>query len=49
MALRYSTICTLAGVDFKDDSPIAPLPVDPADPSKDIYSNGAFPAVDVSL
>jgi len=42
----YSTICVLAGVDFKDDSPIKPLPVDPTEPSKDIYSNGAYPGVD---
>jgi hypothetical protein len=42
----YSTICVLAGVDFADDSPIKPLPVDPAKPKQDIYSNGAFPGVD---
>ena len=42
----YSTICALAGVDFKDDSPVKPLPVDPAQPGRDIYSNGAWPGVD---
>lgn len=42
----YSTICVLAGVPFADDSPVAPLPVDPANPTKDIYANGAFPSVD---
>jgi hypothetical protein len=42
----YSTICALAGVDHKDDSPIKPLPVDPSKPKQDIYSNGAFPGVD---
>ena len=40
---RYSTICVLAGASPKDDSPIKPLPVDPSDPTKDIYANGAFP------
>lgn len=42
----YSTICTLAGVDYTDDSPIAPLPVDASRPDRDIYANGAFPGVD---
>jgi hypothetical protein len=42
----YATICALAGVDSKDDSPIKPLPVDPSRPKQDIYSNGAFPGVD---
>lgn len=42
----YATICVLAGVSPTDDSPIAPLPVDPANPRKDIYANGAFPGVD---
>ena len=44
----YATICVLAGVSPRDDSPIAPLPVDPANPTKDIYSNGAFPSVPCS-
>jgi hypothetical protein len=43
---RYSTICTLAEVDYADDSPIRPLPIDPSLPKLDIYSNGAFPSVD---
>lgn len=42
----YSTICVLAGVDYRDDSPIKPLPKDPSNPSKDIWANGAFPGVD---
>jgi arylsulfatase A-like enzyme len=42
----YATICMLAGVSPTDDSPVAPLPVDPSQPAKDIYSNGAWPAVD---
>jgi len=42
----YATICGLAGVDASDDSPTAPLPVDPADPRRDIYANGAWPGVD---
>ena len=42
----YSTICVLAGVDFADDSPIKPLPIDPSNRDKDIYANGAFPGVD---
>lgn len=43
----YATICVLAGASPLDDSPIAPLPADPADPAKDLYLNGsAWPAVD---
>ena len=42
----YATICVLAHVSPRDDSPIAPLPVDPHNPSKDIYANGAWPSVD---
>lgn len=42
----YTTVAVQAGADPTDDSPIKPLPVDPANPKKDIYSNGAFPGVD---
>lgn len=42
----YATICVLAGVSPADDSPVAPLPVDPSHPNRDIYSNGAWPSVD---
>ena len=42
----YATICVLAGASPADDSPVAPLPVDPANPGQDIYSNGAWPSVD---
>eukprot|EP01052_Picozoa_sp_SAG31_P019295 SAG31_NODE_1401_length_8497_cov_4.386640_2_plen_673_part_00 len=42
----YATICVLAGVLPADDSPTVPLPVDPSNPGKDIYENGAWPGVD---
>ena len=43
----YPTFCKLAGVDPADDSPVPPLPVDPADPGKDIYNgNASWPGVD---
>ena len=32
--LTGTPICSLAGVDATDDSPIKPLPKDPADPNK---------------
>ena len=42
----YPTFANLAGVDPNDDSPIPPLPVDPADPGKDIYGNVSYPGID---
>eukprot|EP00041_Stephanoeca_diplocostata_P016927 m.336074 g.336074 ORF g.336074 m.336074 type:complete len:653 (-) comp20530_c0_seq11:146-2104(-) len=42
----YTTICHLAGVSGVDDPPVAPLPVDPSNPQKDIYGTNSFPAVD---
>ena len=48
---RYPTFCAAAGVSKEqcgDDSPTKPLPVDPSDVAKDIYSNGAWPGLDVS-
>jgi len=42
----YPTICNLAGVDPTDDPPVAPLPIDPTDPTKDIYGEDSFPPVD---
>eukprot|EP01063_Lacrimia_lanifica_P025759 TRINITY_DN3371_c0_g1_i1.p2 TRINITY_DN3371_c0_g1~~TRINITY_DN3371_c0_g1_i1.p2 ORF type:complete len:533 (+),score=206.33 TRINITY_DN3371_c0_g1_i1:66-1664(+) len=44
----YPTFCKLAGGTNCDDaSPVAPLPVDPAHPSKDIYQGEkAWPSVD---
>lgn len=42
----YATFCHLAGVDYHDDSPTPPLPIDPSDPSKDIYGNTSWPGVD---
>jgi hypothetical protein len=46
MIRRYSTFCFLAGVDHRDDSPTPPLPIDPADPTKDIYGPDSWPSVD---
>ena len=42
----YTTFCTLAGVDPTDDSPVAPLPIDPTKPEQDIYGNESWPGVD---
>jgi hypothetical protein len=42
----YPTFCGLAGIDGKDDPPVAPLPVDPADPTKDIYGKDSYPPLD---
>ena len=37
----------LAGADPRDDPPLPPLPIDPGDPSKDIYQgNASWPGVD---
>ena len=49
-AHRYPTFCAAAGLSKEqcgDDSPTKPLPVDPSDVAKDIYSNGAWPGLDV--
>lgn len=42
----YPTICHLAGVSGKDDPPVAPEPVDPTNPTKNIYGTKSFPPVD---
>ena len=42
----YPTFCHLAGVDPSDNSPIPPLPIDPADPTRDIYGNATWPGID---
>jgi len=42
----YPTFCHLAGVDPSDDSPTPPLPIDPAEPTRDIYGSAAFPSID---
>ena len=43
----YPTFSWLAGVSDRDDAPIKPLPIDPTDPTKDIYQNfTSFPSVD---
>lgn len=45
----YPTFCAAAGLtaaQCSDDSPRAPLPIDPSNPAKDIYSNGAWPGLD---
>ena len=45
----YPTFCAAAGLtaaQCSDDSPTAPLPTDPSNPEKDIYSNGAWPGLD---
>ena len=45
--LRYPTFSYLAGVTGTDDPVVKPLPIDLADPTKDIYMNfSSFPAVD---
>jgi hypothetical protein len=44
--LQYPTFSGLAGVSGKDDPPVAPLPVDPSNPTKDIYGAHSFPPVD---
>ena len=40
------TFAFLAGVSITDDPPTAPLPVDPADPQKNIYGEHSFPPLD---
>ena len=43
----YPTLCHIAGAsDCTDDSPVPPQPVDPSDPSKDIYGKNAWPSLD---
>ena len=42
----YPTLCSLAGASPSDDPPVPPLPVDAAEPHRDIYANGSFPPVD---
>mmetsp|Transcript_145387 Transcript_145387/g.205811 ORF Transcript_145387/g.205811 Transcript_145387/m.205811 type:complete len:527 (+) Transcript_145387:100-1680(+) len=42
----YSTFCYLAGVDYRDDPPQPPLPIDPRKPNKDIYGKYSWPSVD---
>lgn len=43
---RYPTFCRLAGVAASDASSVPPLPIDPADPSKDLYGNTSWPDID---
>lgn len=42
----YATIAELAGASPLDDPPVAPLPIDPANPKKDIYGQSSYPAAD---
>ena len=42
----YPTFCALAGVAPTDGSPVPPLPVDPADPTRDIWGNASWPDID---
>lgn len=42
----HPTFSALAGADTSDDPPVAPLPVDPADPTKNIYGDESYPALD---
>eukprot|EP01060_Flectonema_neradi_P008760 TRINITY_DN1626_c0_g1_i4.p1 TRINITY_DN1626_c0_g1~~TRINITY_DN1626_c0_g1_i4.p1 ORF type:complete len:552 (+),score=94.24 TRINITY_DN1626_c0_g1_i4:43-1698(+) len=42
----YSTFCELAGVSHNDDPPTPPLPTNMSDPSKNIYGDNSYPAVD---
>lgn len=43
----YATFAYLAGADPRDDPPVPPLPIDPGDPSKDVYQgNASWPGVD---
>jgi hypothetical protein len=43
----YPTFCGLAGVPASDDAPVAPLPIDPSNPTKDIYQgNLSWPGLD---
>jgi len=42
----YPTFCGLAGVDSKDDSSVAPEPIDPLNPSRDIWGQHAYPGID---
>jgi len=42
----YVTLCNLAGADPTDDPPFPPLPVDPSEPTRDIYGNSSYPSVD---
>ena len=39
----YATFAVLAGQSPRDDPPQPPLPVDPANPQKDIYGNNSYP------
>ena len=43
---RFPTFCKLAGVDPGNVPPRAPLPIDPADPHKDIWGNDSWPTLD---
>lgn len=43
----YPTFCHLAGVDWSDDAPVKPLPVDESKPDLDIYQGDkSWPSVD---
>ena len=42
----YPTFAALAGASTNDPPPVAPLPVDPSDPGKDIWGKDSFPDVD---
>ena len=42
----YPTFCYLAGVEPSDDSPTPPLPIDPANPTRDIYGSATWPGID---
>ena len=45
----YPTFASLAGVDATDNPPVPPLPVDPTNRSRNIYTDGghgSFPSVD---
>ena len=42
----YPTFAALAGASTNDPPPVAPLPIDPSDPGKDIWGKESFPDVD---
>ena len=42
----FPTFCQLAGVDPGNVPPEPPLPIDPSNPTKDIYGNNSWPSLD---